>query len=98
MPGPDLPDLEERLRRLPAALAVEAPAGLAERIVRGGRRRRRLRRAAAAAAVAALVAGAVAATPPRPSWPAATGGPCPSCRGLSWPAATTRWWPGPAGS
>jgi hypothetical protein len=59
MPGRDLPDLEERLRRLPAALAVEAPAGLAERIARGGRRRRRLRRAAAAAVVAALVAGAV---------------------------------------
>jgi hypothetical protein len=59
MPGPDLPDLEERLRRLPVALAVEAPAGLAERIARGGRRRRRLRRAGAAAVVAALVAGAV---------------------------------------
>jgi hypothetical protein len=58
MPGPDLPDLEERLRRLPAALAVEAPAGLAERVARGGRRRRRLRRAAAAV-VAALVAGTV---------------------------------------
>jgi hypothetical protein len=59
MPGRDLPDLEERLRRLPAALAVEAPAGLAEQVARGGRRRRRLRRAAAAAVVAALVAGAV---------------------------------------
>jgi hypothetical protein len=59
MPGRDLPDLEERLRRLPVALAVEAPAGLADRIARGGRRRRRLRRAVAAAVVAALVAGAV---------------------------------------
>jgi hypothetical protein len=59
MPGRDLSDLEERLRRLPAALAVEAPAGLAERVARGGRRRRRLRRAAAAAVVAALVAGVV---------------------------------------
>jgi hypothetical protein len=59
MPGRDLPDLEERLRLLPAALAVEAPAGLAERVARGGRRRRRLRRAAAAAVVAALVAAAV---------------------------------------
>lgn len=37
MPGRDLPDLEEQLRRLPTALAVEAPAGLAERVTRGGR-------------------------------------------------------------
>jgi len=60
MPGRDLPDLEERLRRLPAALAVEAPAGLAERIDRQGGRRRRLRRAAAAAVVVAVVGVAVA--------------------------------------
>jgi hypothetical protein len=60
MPGRDLPDLEERLRRLPAALAVEAPGGLAERIAGRGRRRRRLRRAAAAAVVVALLGGAVA--------------------------------------
>jgi len=32
MPGHDLPGLDERLRQLPAALAVGAPAGLAERI------------------------------------------------------------------
>jgi hypothetical protein len=60
MPGRDLPDLEERLRRLPAALAVEAPAGLAERIARRGHQRRRLRRATAAALVVALLGGAVA--------------------------------------
>jgi hypothetical protein len=60
MPGHNLPDLEERLRRLPAALAVEAPAGLAERIARRGRRRRRLRRATAAAVVVALLGGAIA--------------------------------------
>jgi hypothetical protein len=59
MPGRDQPDLEERLRRLPAALTVEAPAGLAERIAHRGRRRRRLRRATAAAVVAALLGGAV---------------------------------------
>jgi hypothetical protein len=59
MPGRDLPDLEERLRRLPALLAVEAPAGLAERVAGRGRRRRWARRAAAAVA-AALLAGAVA--------------------------------------
>jgi len=59
MPGHDLPGLDERLRQLPAALAVGAPAGLAERIAARGRRRRRLRRAGAAAAVAALLAGAV---------------------------------------
>jgi hypothetical protein len=60
MPGRDLPDLDERLRRLPAALAVEAPAGLAERIARRGRHRRRLRRATAAAVVVALLGGAIA--------------------------------------
>jgi hypothetical protein len=59
MPGRELPELEERLRLLPAAMAVRAPDGLAERVARRGRRRRRLRRAAAAAVVAALVAGAV---------------------------------------
>ncbi len=60
MPGRDLPDLDERLRRLPAALAVEAPAGLAERIAGRGRHRRWLRRATAAAVVVALLGGAVA--------------------------------------
>jgi hypothetical protein len=60
MPGRDLPDLEERLRRLPAALAVEAPAGLAERIARQGGRRRRLRRVTAAAVAVAVVGVAVA--------------------------------------
>jgi hypothetical protein len=60
MPGRDLPDLEERLRRLPAALAVEAPAGLAERVARQGGRRRRLRRVTAAALVVAVVGAAVA--------------------------------------
>ena len=59
MPGRDLPDLEERLRQLPAALAVRAPAGLAERVAHRGRTRRRLRRAGAATVVAALLAGAV---------------------------------------
>jgi hypothetical protein len=59
MPGRDLPDLEERLRQLPAALAVRAPAGLAERVAHRGRLRRRLRRAGAATVVAALLAGAV---------------------------------------
>ena len=59
MPGPDLPDLEEHLRRLPAVVAVEAPAGLAERIARRGRGRRRLRRAAAAV-VAGLLGGVIA--------------------------------------
>ena len=59
MPGRDLPDLEERLRQLPAALTVPAPAGLAERVTHRGRLRRRLRRTGAAAAVAALLAGAV---------------------------------------
>jgi hypothetical protein len=59
MPGRELPELEERLRLLPVALAVGAPAGLAEQVARRGRRRRRLRRAGAAAVVAALVAGAV---------------------------------------
>jgi hypothetical protein len=60
MPGRDLPDLEERLRRLPTALAVEAPAGLAERVARQGGRRRRLRRVTAAALVVAAVGVAVA--------------------------------------
>jgi hypothetical protein len=59
MPGRDLPDLEERLRQLPAALTVRAPAGLAERVAHRGRLRRRLRRAGAATAVAAMLAGAV---------------------------------------
>jgi hypothetical protein len=59
MPGHDLPDLEERLRQLPAAMAVRAPAGLAERVAHRGRVRRWLRRAGAATAVAALLAGAV---------------------------------------
>jgi hypothetical protein len=59
MPGRDLPDLEERLRQLPAALAVRAPAGLAERVAHRGRVRRRLRRAGAATVVAALLAAAV---------------------------------------
>jgi hypothetical protein len=60
MLGPDLPDLEERLRRLPAALTVEPAAGLLERVARRGRRRRRLRRAAAAGVIVALLAGALA--------------------------------------
>jgi hypothetical protein len=60
MPGRDLPDLEERLRRLPTALAVEAPAGLAERVARQGGRRRRLRRLTAVALVVAVVGVAVA--------------------------------------
>jgi hypothetical protein len=59
MPGRELPELEERLRQLPAALSVTAPTGLAEQVARRGRRRRRLRRAGAAAVVAALLAGAV---------------------------------------
>ena len=59
MAGRDLPDLEERLRQLPAALAVRAPAGLAERVAHRGRVRRRLRRAGAATVVAALLSGAV---------------------------------------
>jgi hypothetical protein len=60
MTGHDLPDLDERLRRLPAVVAVEAPAGLAERVAHRGHRRRRLRRAAAAAVLVGLVAGVVA--------------------------------------
>jgi hypothetical protein len=60
MPGRDLPDLEERLRRLPAELAVEAPAGLAERVARQGGRRRRLRRVTAATLVVAVLGVAVA--------------------------------------
>jgi len=57
MPGRDLPDLDQRLRSLPAVLAVDAPAGLAERIAHRGRRRRWLRRATAAAAVLVLLGG-----------------------------------------
>ncbi|HET7517827.1 MAG TPA: hypothetical protein VFN05_09060, partial [Actinomycetes bacterium] len=57
MSGRDLPDLDQRLRRLPAALAVDVPAGLAERIAQQGRRRRWLRRATAAAAVVVLLGG-----------------------------------------
>jgi hypothetical protein len=57
MPSRDLPDLDQRLRSLPAALAVDAPAGLAERIAHQGRRRRWLRRATAAAAVLVLLGG-----------------------------------------
>ena len=60
MPSPDLPSLDERLRQLPATLAVEPPAGLAERIARKGRRRRWRRRAAGLAAVAAMLAAALA--------------------------------------
>ena len=60
MPGSDQLGLEERLRRLPAALAVEPAPGLLEGVARRGRRRRRLRRASAAAAVVALLAGALA--------------------------------------
>jgi hypothetical protein len=57
MPGVDVPDLEERLRRLPGVLAVDPAPGLLERVVRHGRRRRLLRQATAVAAVAALLAG-----------------------------------------
>jgi Sigma-70 region 2 len=60
MPSPDLPGLNERLRQLPATLAVGPPAGLAERIARRGRRRRWRRRAAGVAAVAAMLAAALA--------------------------------------
>ncbi|HEX8862703.1 MAG TPA: hypothetical protein VGC06_27155 [Actinomycetes bacterium] len=60
MPSPDLPGLDERLRRLPATLAVEPPAGLAERIARRGRRRRWRRRAAGMVAVAAMLAAGLA--------------------------------------
>jgi hypothetical protein len=60
MPSPDLPGLDERLRRLPATLAVEPPAGLAERIARRVRRRRWRRRAAGVTAVAAMLAAALA--------------------------------------
>jgi len=59
-PSPDLPGLNERLRQLPATLAVGPPAGLAERIARRGRRRRWRRRAAGVAAVAAMLAAALA--------------------------------------
>jgi Galactose oxidase, central domain len=60
MPIADRPDLEERLRRLPAALVVDPPPGLLEGVVRQGRRRRRLRRAAAAAAIVVLATGVLA--------------------------------------
>lgn len=60
MPSPDLPGLNERLRQLPATLAVEPSAGLAERIARRGRRRRWRRRAGEMAAVAAMLAAALA--------------------------------------
>ena len=46
MPTAERPDLEERLRRLPAVLAVDPPPGLLDGVVRQGRRRRLLRRAA----------------------------------------------------
>lgn len=49
MPGADWPDLEERLRRLPAVLAAEPAPGLLELVARQGRRRRRRRQATAAA-------------------------------------------------
>jgi hypothetical protein len=60
MPTAERPDLSERLRRLPAALAVDPPPGLLDGVVRQGRRRRLLRRAAAAAAVVVLASGALA--------------------------------------
>ena len=60
MPTADRPDLEERLRRLPAALVVDPPPGLLEGVVRQGRRRRLLRRAAAAAAIVVLASGVLA--------------------------------------
>ena len=60
MPGADRPELEERLRRLPAALVVDPPPGLLEGVVRQGRRRRLLRRAAAAAAIVVLASGVLA--------------------------------------
>jgi hypothetical protein len=60
MPIADRPDLEERLRRLPAALAVDPPLGLLDGVVRQGRRRRLLRRAAAAAAIIVLASGVLA--------------------------------------
>jgi len=60
MPGSDHLDLEERLRRLPAALAVDPAPGLLERVARHGRRRRRLRRVTAVVAVVALFAGVLA--------------------------------------
>lgn len=60
MPGSDQLDLEARLRRLPAALAVDPAPGLLERVARRGRRRRRLRRASAAVAILALLAGVLA--------------------------------------
>lgn len=60
MPGSDQLDLEGRLRRLPAALAVDPAPGLLEGVVRQGRRRRRLRRATAAAASVVLLVGVLA--------------------------------------
>jgi hypothetical protein len=60
MPTAERPDLEERLRRLPAVLAVDPPPGLLDGVVRQGRRRRLLRRAAAAAAVVVLASGVLA--------------------------------------
>jgi len=60
MPGADRLGLEERLRELPAVLAVDPPPGLLDVVVRQGRRRRRLRRAAAAAAIVVLASGVLA--------------------------------------
>jgi hypothetical protein len=60
MPTAERPDLEERLRRLPAVLAVDPPPGLLDGVVRQGRRRRLLRRAAAAAAIVVLASGVLA--------------------------------------
>jgi hypothetical protein len=60
MPTAERPDLSERLRRLPAVLAVDPPPGLLEGVVRQGRRRRLLRRAVAAAAVVVLASGVLA--------------------------------------
>jgi hypothetical protein len=60
MRSAERPDLEERLRRLPAVLAVDPPPGLVDGVVRQGRRRRLLRRAVTAAAVVALASGVLA--------------------------------------
>jgi hypothetical protein len=60
MPTAERPDLEERLRRLPAVLAVDPAPGLLDSVVRQGRRRRLLRRAAAAAAIVVLASGVLA--------------------------------------
>jgi hypothetical protein len=59
MPSRDLAEVEERLRRLPAALAVAPPVGLLERVVLRGRRRRLRRRAGGGALVAILLTAAV---------------------------------------